>query len=155
VTTGPLPERRPEAPPSATGAASANVLVVEDNKPSAESMVMLLELYGHKVRVAENGRAALDAIARERPDLMLIDIGLPRMDGYELARRIRRQKAGRRLKLVALTGFGRDEDRQRALDAGFDVHLVKPVNIDELKRLIASVAAVPDGDRAESADSSE
>jgi CheY-like chemotaxis protein len=117
--------------------------VVEDNDCAAESMKMLLDLMGHKVRIALDARTALEAVAAEIPDLMLVDIGLPGMDGYELARRIRSEGGNRGVKLVALTGFGREEDRQRALDAGFDVHLVKPVNIDELKRLIASMATPP------------
>jgi two-component system CheB/CheR fusion protein len=114
----------------------ARVLIVEDNPDAAESLVMILELLGHRVRVAYDGMAALDAAGASPPDLMLIDIGLPGIDGYELARRIRRDPALRHLLLVALTGYGRDEDRVQSLAAGFDHHLVKPVDLAALGELV-------------------
>ena len=102
---------------------------------------MLLDLYGHRVRTVYDGVAALDAAGAEAPDVMLVDIGLPGMDGYEVARRIRRDAQLRDVTLIALTGYGRDEDRRQALAAGFDHHLVKPVNPETLNGLVMSVMA--------------
>jgi PAS domain S-box-containing protein len=115
----------------------ARVLIVEDNADTAESLRMLLELLGHHVRVVHDGGAALDAAQANVPDVMLIDIGLPGMDGYEVARRMRQHPDLKGVILVALTGYGRDEDRQRAFAAGFDYHLVKPVSPDALNGLVA------------------
>jgi PAS domain S-box-containing protein len=121
--------------------APVRVLLVEDNADAADSLAMLLEILGHRVRVATDGAAALDVAETHRPDVMLVDIGLPGMDGYEVARRVRRDPRLAGVTLVALTGYARDEDRRRALDAGFDCHLVKPVDIDQLQSLVAGVAA--------------
>src|SRR5262249_38848592 len=109
-----------------TAAAGTRVLLGEDNLDAAESLMMLLELLGHRVRVAHDGPTALEAARANVPDVMLVDIGLPGMDGYEVAQEVRQDAALRRVVLVALTGYGRDEDRARALAAGFDYHLVKP-----------------------------
>jgi len=103
-------------------------------------MRLLLELLAHQVRVAHDGLAGLDAARHEPPDVMLVDIGLPGIDGYEVARRVRKDTALRDVTLVALTGYGRDEDRSTAIDAGFDHHLVKPIDPDTLETLIASLA---------------
>ena len=111
------------------------VLVVDDNQDSAESLAMLLEIYGHEVQVAFSGPVALDAARTFLPDIVLLDISLPGMDGYEVARQIRADRTDCRL--VALTGYGQDEDRQRSRDAGFDFHLVKPVDLQELVRVLA------------------
>lgn len=113
------------------------MLLVEDNPDTAESLTMLLELLGHRVRAAHDGVAALDAARANVPDVMLVDIGLPGMDGYEVARRVRRDPHLKQVVLVALTGYGREEDRQQAMEAGFDYHLVKPVNPDALHGLVA------------------
>src|SRR6185436_12707608 len=102
---------------------------------------MLLDLLGHHVRVAHDGRAALDLVKKQAPDFMLVDIGLPGMDGYEIARRIRRQPTLEHVVLVALTGYGRDEDRVEAREAGFDHHLVKPTEPDALQSLLARLRA--------------
>ena len=123
-----IPERR------------ARVLVVEDNVDAAESLVMLLELFGHDVWVVHDGGTAITMAQRHVPDLMLIDIGLPGMDGYELARRIRCQPELDGVRLAALTGYGREEDRQRALAAGFEQHLAKPIEISALRRLLVGDA---------------
>jgi two-component system CheB/CheR fusion protein len=139
VTLPALPtmeERRPTAPAESIPQRTARVLVVEDNADTAESLTMLLELLGHRVRAAYDGVAALDAARANVPDVMLVDIGLPGMDGYEVARRVRRDPDLKQVVLVALTGYGREEDKQEAMAAGFDYHLVKPVNPDALHGLV-------------------
>ena len=91
--------------------------------------------------MAEDGKSGLDLIVRERPDLALIDVGLPRLDGYEVARRIKEAFGGNTTRVVALTGYGRQEDRLKAIQAGFDEHFVKPVEVEALSRLLADVEA--------------
>jgi PAS domain S-box-containing protein len=113
------------------------VLVVDDNEDSAVIMSMLLNYMGHETRTAFAGHAALAAAAEYRPDAVLMDIGLPEIDGYEVCRRIRSQPWGRNMVLVAVTGWGHDEDKQRAREAGFDDHLTKPADLDELRRVLA------------------
>ncbi len=113
------------------------VLVVDDNRDAAESLGMLLEMEHCKVSVAFDGLQALEALDTFKPDIALLDIGMPGMDGYELARRIRATPRGRNLVLVALTGWGQADDKKRAADAGFDEHLTKPVDPDLLTRVIA------------------
>jgi CheY-like chemotaxis protein len=119
----------------------AAILIVEDNRDAAESLAMLLEVLGHRVRLVHDGTAALDALRAESWDVALVDIGLPGIDGYELARRARALADGDRLMLVAVTGYGREEDRARASAAGFDHHLVKPIDVDALKRLLRELAS--------------
>jgi signal transduction histidine kinase/ActR/RegA family two-component response regulator len=113
------------------------VLLVDDNVDAAESLAMLLRLWGHEVAVAHDGPSALRAAAAHRPEVALLDISLPGMDGYELARRLRPQHGLERTVLVALTGWGQDEDRRRSQEAGFDHHLVKPVDLSDLQELLA------------------
>jgi signal transduction histidine kinase/ActR/RegA family two-component response regulator len=140
VTLPALPtmeERRPTAPAESIPQRTARVLVVEDNADTAESLTMFLELLGHRVRAAYDGVAALDAARANVPDVMLVDIGLPGMDGYEVARRVRRDPDLKQVVLVALTGYGQEEVKHQAMAAGFDYHLVKPVNPDALHGLVA------------------
>jgi PAS domain S-box-containing protein len=118
----------------------ARVLVVEDNHDAAETMMMLMELLGHRVRVAHDGIVALEMAQANPPDVMLVDIGLPGIDGYEVARRVRQHAALKQVVLVALTGYGREEDRDEALLAGFDYHLVKPVEVRALQALVDQLA---------------
>jgi signal transduction histidine kinase len=139
------PHERPgspagEAVATAAGARRRRVLVVDDNADSAESLALLLQMEGHDVRMAYDGPSAL-AIAREhRPELVLLDIGLPAgMDGYEVAQRMRPEPGLKRAVIVAVTGFGQEADRRRAADAGFDAHLVKPVDMQQLWRLLATL----------------
>jgi PAS domain S-box-containing protein len=113
------------------------VLVADDNKDAADALAMLLELAGHEVRVAHGGRAALSLAQTFRPDVALLDIGMPELNGYEVAKELRREPWGSRMCLIALTGWGQDEDRQRAKDAGFDRHLTKPVDTDTLEILLS------------------
>jgi CheY-like chemotaxis protein len=104
---------------------------------AAESLAMLLRLWGHEVVVAHNGPEALRAAGAQRPEVALLDISLPGMDGYELARRLRGQLGLGQAVLVALTGWGQEEDRRRSKEAGFGHHLVKPVDLSELQDLLA------------------
>jgi PAS domain S-box-containing protein len=130
------------APPPAhtsTNRATYRILVVDDNQDSADSLAMLLELTGHTVLTAHDGQAALDAAAQHRPDVVLLDIGLPTLNGHEVCRRIRQQPWGNDMVLIALTGWGQDEDRRRSQEAGFDGHLVKPVDHTRLVTLLASL----------------
>jgi DNA-binding response OmpR family regulator len=114
------------------GSLHHRVLVVDDNHDSADSLAMLLRLAAFDVETAYDGEDVLAVSRRFRPDIVLLDIGLPHIDGYKLARRLRRQKRTKNATLIALTGYGQDEDRFRSWNAGFDAHLVKPVDLDEL-----------------------
>lgn len=118
---------------------SCRVLVVDDNMDSAESLAMLLKVSGHDVRTAHDGEAALEAALDWRPEVVLLDIGLPGLDGFEVAKRMRRHPALLDVVLVALTGYGQDADRQRSQDAGFDRHLVKPVVPAMVQSIVASL----------------
>jgi CheY-like chemotaxis protein len=118
----------------------ARVVLVEDNLDAAESLGMLLELLGHDVRVVHDGHTALAVVSASVPDVMIVDIGLPGMDGYEVARTIRLRPELQDVELVALTGYGRESDRRLALGAGFDHHFVKPVDPVVLHELIARLA---------------
>jgi signal transduction histidine kinase/CheY-like chemotaxis protein len=115
------------------------VLIVEDNEDSRELLAAILTQRGYAVATAEDGQSGIDGALAERPQVLLVDIGLPGIDGYGLAREVR-SKLGSDVYLVALTGYGQPQDRSRALDAGFDVHLTKPVDIDALERLLANRA---------------
>jgi len=114
------------------------VLVVDDNRDAAESLGVLLELMGHSVQVVNDGLDALRIVEMEAPDLVLLDIGMPGMDGYEVARRLRELPARGLMHVVALTGYGQEADRRRSTEAGFDAHLVKPVDLAALEALIVA-----------------
>jgi len=115
---------------------SLRILVVDDNRDSAHSMAMLLKIKGHLTHTAYDGLEAVEAAVTFRPDAVLMDIGLPTLDGHEACRRIREQTSDKAIRLIALTGWGQDEDRQKTQEAGFDAHLVKPVDFDELLKLL-------------------
>lgn len=136
--SGPPPQAagRPAAP--TTAAPTCRVLVVDDNHDAADSLAMLLRLAGHDVRTAYNGSAALELSASFGPEAVVLDIGLPGMNGYELARRFRTYAAPPLL--IALTGYGQEEHRQRAEEAGFDHHLVKPPDLERLQRILRAAA---------------
>jgi PAS domain S-box-containing protein len=142
VVTLPLAEEtRPEAKPAAAKpksrpATSRRILIVDDNEDAAESISMMLSLDGHEVRTAYDGPGALEAAGAFRPDVILLDIGLPGMDGYEIARRLKKNGRLDRALLVAVTGYGQEEDRRRAEAAGFDLHLTKPVQPERLRELV-------------------
>jgi CheY-like chemotaxis protein/two-component sensor histidine kinase len=112
------------------------ILVVDDSRSNAISLGVLLRALGQDVEMAYDGPAALELIRRRRPDLVLLDIGLPGMDGYEVVRRCRQDQDLRTIMLVAMTGYGKDEDRRRSQEAGFNAHLVKPVNLEDLRVLL-------------------
>ncbi len=112
------------------------VLVVDDNLDAAEGLAMLLSLRGHQVSTAYDGQSALERARQIDPDVVLLDIGLPRLDGFEVARRLRQEHSGRQMVLVALTGYGQERDRVRAREAGFDHHLLKPVRLEMLEQLL-------------------
>ena len=125
ATSGTLPARR--------------ILVVDDNKDAVDSLALLLSLVGQHVVAAHDGLDALAQFERFDPEVVVLDLGLPGINGYEVARRIREADQGHRVTLVALTGWGQDEDRRRSIMAGFDYHLVKPVDFEALKTLLANL----------------
>jgi CheY-like chemotaxis protein len=119
-------------------AARRRVLVVDDNRDAAESLEMLLQLLGYDSRAACNGREALALAPEYRPDIVLIDLGMPGMDGYEVARALRAMAGFDEVLLVALTGYGSEEDRRLTRDAGIDRHLIKPVDLAALQSVLAT-----------------
>jgi DNA-binding response OmpR family regulator len=118
---------------------SLRILLVDDNPDSAVSLAMLLQLSGHETFIAHDGAAALDAADQHRPDVMLLDIRLPGIDGYEVCRRIRRQEWARDMAIIAVTGSDCQEDRCEACVAGFDAHVIKPMDYRSLVRLLEAV----------------
>ncbi|MFO1430108.1 MAG: PAS domain S-box protein [Candidatus Competibacteraceae bacterium] len=121
------------------------LLVVDDNRDAATSLSLLLEVIGHEVAIAYDGLEAVTAAATFRPDIVLLDLGMPKLDGYEAARRIRAQPWGKQMILIAVTGWGQEGDRRRTQEAGFDYHLVKPVDPDALEKLLAGLPAAGAG----------
>jgi CheY-like chemotaxis protein len=126
------------AVPSADGR-GRRILVVDDNRDSARSMAGLLEILGNEVRTAHDGLAAVEAAEAFRPDVILMDVGMPRLNGYEATRRIRHQPWGRSPAIIALTGWGQDNDRALSREAGCDAHLVKPVELRDLEEVLAAL----------------
>jgi signal transduction histidine kinase/ActR/RegA family two-component response regulator len=127
---------------TAAGSAPRRILVVDDNRDAADTLRLLLRMMGSDVNTAHDGLEAVAAAAEFRPEVVLLDLGLPKLDGYEAARRIRAQEGGADLFLVALTGWGHEEDRRRSLEAGFDLHMTKPVEFDALRKLLANLDAL-------------
>jgi two-component system CheB/CheR fusion protein len=126
---------------------SRHVLVVDDNVDAAEMIGTALQLKGHQVHIAHDGFAAIDAARHHRPDVILLDIGLPGRDGYEVARMLRAEPQFAKTKIVALTGYGQQEDQRRAKEAGMDQHLTKPVDPDVLDGVLD---VLPAGEEARS-----
>jgi CheY-like chemotaxis protein len=118
------------------------VLIVEDGPDARNALGRLLELWGHRVELAEDGTRGVERAIASHPEVALIDIGLPGLNGYEVARRVR-QVLGNKIRLIALTGYGQPDDHARTREAGFDQHLVKPVNPKLLSRLLAESPPVP------------
>jgi CheY-like chemotaxis protein len=133
LTTAPI--KVPE-PPLRSPTTKRRILVVEDNADARKALRVLLQLCGHSVEVAEDGREGVEKAVALQPDVALVDIGLPKLDGYRVAQEVR-ESLGRNIRLVALTGYGQPEDQQRALDAGFDLHLTKPVDPAQLFETIS------------------
>jgi CheY-like chemotaxis protein len=129
------------APESRTASSAQRILVVDDNQDAARSLAMLLKALGADAQVAHDGPQALDMVPSYRPSAVLLDIGMPGMDGYEVARRIRERETGFAPVLVALTGRGQAEEGRRAEQAGFDHHFVKPADLPALQSLLASLPA--------------
>jgi CheY-like chemotaxis protein len=123
-------------PPAITE--TRRVLIADDNRDAADSLGMLLGLAGHEVRIAHSGQTALSLAQVFRPDTALLDIGMPDLSGYEVARQLRREPWGAGIRLIALTGWGQTDDRRRAHEAGFDHHLTKPIDPDALAALITN-----------------
>jgi PAS domain S-box-containing protein len=132
--------QRPAEPAVPERATSRRILVVDDNEDSAKSLTTLLAMNGNPTRVAFDGAAALIAAEEFRPEVVLLDIGMPKMNGFDAARRIRERPWGRDVLLIALTGWGQDSDRRRSRSAGFDAHLVKPVDHAELMKVLTSLS---------------
>src|SRR6185503_17471524 len=142
----PILVEAPEQPPPDAAvselktAAGRRILVVDDNEDSAESLTILLSLAGNETHTAYDGLEAIEAAAAFKPDVILLDIGLPKLNGYEVARKIREQPWGQTVVLVALTGWGQEEDRRRSQDAGFNYHLTKPIDPLTLTDLLARLS---------------
>src|SRR5262249_28850764 len=132
---------QPDGGKRAKAAGPHLILVVDDNRDSADSLAMLLRLGGHDVRTAHDGRQALVVAATYRPDLVLLDIGLPGMDGFTVARHLRSRPELAGAVLVALTGYGSDEDRRQAQAAGFNHHMGNPLDPAALQELLIALAA--------------
>jgi CheY-like chemotaxis protein len=135
-TSRPLPQ---PVVPELMPAVGRRILIVDDNEDGAESLAMLLQFGGHETHMAHDGLEAIEAAEQLRPDAVLLDIGLPKLNGYEVCKRIRKEPWGKEIVLVALTGWGQEEDRHRSRDAGFDAHMVKPVDHNLLLKLLASL----------------
>jgi PAS domain S-box-containing protein len=138
----------PDPPPaqtqwdeSAHTLSGRRILVADDNRDAVSSLATLLALVGNEVRTAHDGFEAVEVAASFRPDVVLLDLGMPRLNGYEACRQLREQPGGDRLLLIALTGWGQDDDRRRTREAGFDAHLVKPVELSQLSNLFASIGS--------------
>jgi CheY-like chemotaxis protein len=131
-----------EEPPEINGErarGTCRILVVDDHRDAADSLARLLRLMGHEAHISYDGQEALHAAARLRPEVLLLDIGLPRLNGYDVARQIRQQPWGNRVTLIALTGWGQAEDKRRAREAGFDHHMTKPVDVAALENLLPRI----------------
>lgn len=126
-------------PPLKSAAQRFRILVVDDNPDAALSLAMMLSIMGHETRTAHDGESAVVTAESFRPEVVLLDIGLPKLNGYEVAQRIRNSPWGAQMFLIAVTGWGQDEDRQRSAEVGLNVHMVKPVEPSALERLLATL----------------
>jgi CheY-like chemotaxis protein len=134
-----LPQAEPEAAPT-EAEPKQRILVVDDNRDSANSMALMLKLLGNEVRTANDGVQAVELAESFRPEVVLMDVGMPQLNGYEATRRIKKHQWGKKLIIVALTGWGQDRDRLESQAAGCDGHLVKPVTLDSLQKLLTEIA---------------
>ena len=143
LSGAPASEHAPEPDDDTIAATTRRVLIVDDNVDAAESLATLLKLAGNETRIAHDGLEAVEKAAAYRPDVILLDIGLPKLNGYDACRAIRAKQWGKAIVIVALTGWGQDMDRRRSQEAGFDAHLVKPVEHAALMNLLASLSKAP------------
>lgn len=120
------------------------VLVVDDNADAASTLCMLLEMLGHTVVTADSGQGAIVLSEQFRPQIIFMDLGMPEMDGFAAAKRIREKPWGENIVIVALSGWGQDEDKRKSKEAGFDHHLVKPAELSELKKVLSGLDAASD-----------
>jgi two-component system, chemotaxis family, CheB/CheR fusion protein len=134
-------ELAPEPPLVSDAPPRRRILVVDDNQDAALSLALLLQMSGNETFVAHDGLEAIEAVEKQRPDVVLLDIGLPKMNGHDVCRRVRELPWGKDVVLIALTGWGQQEDRRRSKDAGFDGHLVKPVEPEALLDLLNSLTS--------------
>jgi CheY-like chemotaxis protein len=140
------PEHLSAAPPDGArgfGVAKRRILVVDDHRDSARSMAILLKLSGNDVRMAHDGVEAVETAQVFRPEVILMDVGMPQLDGYEATRQIREQPWGQTMTIIALTGWGQEGDKVHSREAGCNAHLVKPVNFSELEKLLADPMPLP------------
>jgi CheY-like chemotaxis protein len=135
----PMADLHADTPPSETPKPRLKILVVDDNQDSALSMAMMLSIMGHETRTAHDGEAAVSTAQTFRPHVVLLDIGLPKLNGYEVAQQIRQHDWGTGMFLIAVTGWGQDEDRQRSEEVGLNLHMVKPVEPAVLEDLLANL----------------
>ena len=126
----------PTAELESGGCRPARILVVDDNVDLARGLARLLAIHGHDVQIAHDGPTGLDQAKKSKPEIVLLDIGLPGMDGYQVAAHLRREEAVKGATLIAISGYGQEEDRRLAKEAGFDHHLVKPIASDDLIKLL-------------------
>jgi len=140
-----LAERTETAKPPAAALqpplSGRRILIADDNKDAAESLSMLLQITGHETFMAHDGVEAIAAAEKHRPDVILLDIGMPRLNGLDVCHRIRKEPWGSGITIIALTGWGQEEDRRQSHEAGFDGHLVKPVDYNALLELLGSMNA--------------
>jgi CheY-like chemotaxis protein len=115
----------------------ARILVVDDNRDAADALALLISTFGYKAKAVYDGEEALEQVATFSPDMALIDLGMPGLDGYETVSRIRQQRGNVHLILVAVTGYTGEEDKRRAYDCGFDLHVGKPMSVEKLQELLA------------------
>lgn len=134
--TNVVAESTTPAPAIGTSRHVSRILVVDDNADTAKGLARLLKLLGHDVRTAHDGPEAIEVAQAHQPEVVLLDIGLPSMDGYEVAKRLREHGANRDCIIIAISGYGQEDDRQRGREAGFDHHLVKPIDPDTLLTLL-------------------
>jgi CheY-like chemotaxis protein len=147
----PLSEARPaqpSAPRVEVPRIRSRVVIIDDNRDAARTMSMLVDELGGTARTAYDAAGGLEAVQEFRPDIVFLDIGMPGMDGYEACRRIRQTPSGKHLIVVAVTGWGQPQDKQRALEAGFDAHLTKPVDPNAFTRLLVTSATTTAGPKS-------
>lgn len=132
----PAPRREAETSVLTAAVRRRRIVIADDNQDMAASLKVLLELDGHLVHATQDGEGAIELARRVKPDFLLLDIGMPKLNGYDVARHIRMQPWGREMRLVAITGWGQPEDRSCAIQAGFDYHLTKPVSLGDLIEIL-------------------